>query len=179
MLNREIDMRKYLLATTALLMIGTPAVAKDHSGYIGGDIGAVWPNSQDITASTTFTNTAVPIIDRTGFGSLKYKTGIDADLIGGYDFGMFRLEGELGYKHSKVQRENFNEDFITLLNARAGTAFTTSDAFDIDKTTNAWSAMINGWLDAGGETGIGGGVGAGFGYAGVHQFGSSAGKFAW
>src|SRR5437763_9982924 len=80
MLNREIDMRKYLLATTALLMIGAPAVAKDHSGYVGGDIGAVWPSSQDITASTTFTNTAVPIIDRTGFGSLKYKTGIDADL---------------------------------------------------------------------------------------------------
>ena len=28
-------MRKYLLATTALLMFATPAVAKDHSGYVG------------------------------------------------------------------------------------------------------------------------------------------------
>ena len=33
----------------------------------------------------------------------KLKTGYDVDVIGGYDFGMFRLEGELGYKHVKIK----------------------------------------------------------------------------
>ena len=34
---------------------------------------------------------------------VKNKTGYDVDLIGGYDFGMFRLEGELGYKRAKLK----------------------------------------------------------------------------
>jgi opacity protein-like surface antigen len=173
-------MRKYLFATTAaLLTVSAPAVAKDNSGYVGGDIGVVWPKSQDIEASAIFTNTTVPLIENTNFGSLDYKAGIDADLIGGYDFGMFRLEGEIGYKHAKLKSSDFRDDFITIVNTRAGTTFVSDDVFDVDRTTNAWSAMINGWLDAGGETGIGGGIGVGIGYAGVHQFGNSSGKLAW
>ena len=39
--------------------------------------------------------------------------------------------------------------------------------------------MINGLLDMGGETGLGGYIGAGAGYAGVHFADESRGKFAW
>jgi hypothetical protein len=39
--------------------------------------------------------------------------------------------------------------------------------------------MVNGLLDFGGNTGVGGYVGAGAGYADVRQFGDSSGKFAW
>ena len=52
-------MRNYLLATAALLAITTPAVAKDHSGYIGVDIGAVWPKGQDLFATGTFSGPVV------------------------------------------------------------------------------------------------------------------------
>src|SRR3546814_2100133 len=31
---------------------------------------------------------------------LKYDTGYDIDAIGGYDFGNFRLEGEVAHKHA-------------------------------------------------------------------------------
>ena len=41
--GEESNMRKYLLATTALLMFATPAVAKDHSGYVGLEGGFLWP----------------------------------------------------------------------------------------------------------------------------------------
>src|SRR5215207_1595023 len=108
--QQEIAMRNYLLATTALLMISAPAVAKDQSGYVGGDIGIVWPNSQDLHATANFTTLTVPAVEESDFGSLKYKSGIDVDLIGGYDFGMFRLEGELGYKPGKVKRGEFSEE---------------------------------------------------------------------
>ena len=30
------------------------------------------------------------------------STGFDVDVIGGYDFGMFRVEGELGYKRACI-----------------------------------------------------------------------------
>src|SRR3954452_21041855 len=111
MRNRRFEMRNYLLATAALLAISTPAVAKDHSGYIGVDIGATWPKSQALFATGTFsgpvvcnalppaTCTAPTNIPSTFFSSLDYNAGLDIDAIGGYDFGMFRLEGELGYRH--------------------------------------------------------------------------------
>src|SRR5438046_1677297 len=57
--NRRFEMRNYLLATAALLAITTPAVAKDHSGYIGVDIGAVWPKGQDLFATGTFSGPVV------------------------------------------------------------------------------------------------------------------------
>ena len=37
-----------------------------------------------------------------GLYSTKYGTGWDVDLIAGYDFGMIRLEAELGYKHAGI-----------------------------------------------------------------------------
>src|SRR3954469_3443399 len=183
-------MRKYLLVTVAIASLAaTPAAAKDGSGYFGGDIGAVWANSQDINGTVTFSgpvvcNPAVPPIPCTTPGTfsannvakIKYKAGIDADLIGGYDFGMWRLEGELGYKHGKVKHHDFDSGFLGDINTDAGTALTD---FNIDNTTNVWSGMINGWLDFGGNGGFGGGLGVGGGYASVHQFGKSDGKFAW
>ena len=31
-----------------------------------------------------------------------YRTGFDVDAIAGYDFGVIRLEGEVGYKHAGI-----------------------------------------------------------------------------
>src|SRR6185369_2427373 len=69
--------------------------------------------------------------------------------------------------------------FINAVNSAAGTAFTTSTDFDLNETSHLWDIMLNGWLDFGGQDGIGGGVGAGIGYAGVESFGHNDSKFAW
>src|SRR6476659_5367316 len=111
-------MRKYLFATAACVLIATPAIAKDNSGYVGIDVGAVWPKSQDVFGAVDFTNTAVADLPNQDVGTIKYKTGIDADLIGGYDFGMFRIEGELGYKHGKVKHHEFDYAFLSAISGR-------------------------------------------------------------
>ena len=85
-------------------------------------------------------------------------------LIAGYDFGMFRLEGELGYKRAKAKSVHLDDAFVTAFNAGAGTALT-SDDFDL----GGHASVLSGWsmrlLDLGGNGGIGGYVGGGAGYA--------------
>jgi hypothetical protein len=100
--QREKIMRKLLLSAVALtsIAVASPAVAKDNSFYVGADIGALWANSQKILGAVDFTNPAVTDIDFGRVGRIKYKTGFDVDLVGGYDFGMFRAEAELGNKHA-------------------------------------------------------------------------------
>ena len=51
--------------------------------------------------------------------------------------------------------------------------------FNFDDSMHAWSLMLNGLLDFGGQDGVGGYVGGGAGYANVHAFDQSKGKFAW
>src|SRR4051812_23837493 len=112
-------MRKYLLATSAVLMFATPAAAKDNSWYAGLDAGILFPKSPDnigVLADYTTTNATVPPGGVLPIGipagpadaafadpfHFSTNTGIDVDLIAGYDFGWFRIEGEVGYKHSHL-----------------------------------------------------------------------------
>jgi opacity protein-like surface antigen len=172
-------MRRLLLATAAMLVVATPAAAKDNSPYVGIDAGAIFPKKQSIQGNIDFTDPTVTDFTTANIGNVKYKTGYDVDLVGGYDFGMFRLEGELGYKHAKTKSLNVNSAFVDAVNAGAGTAFTGSNSFDLDDKTRVFSAMANALLDVGGNGGIGAYAGAGAGYANVKQFGDSSGKFAW
>ncbi|GAA3906543.1 hypothetical protein GCM10022276_26310 [Sphingomonas limnosediminicola] len=172
-------MRKLFLAAAATVAIAAPAAARDGSGYVGIEGGVLKPQSQDIFGSVDFTNPLTADIARSRVASSRYKLGYDVDLIGGYDFGMFRLEGELGYKRAKIKSVNVDNSFVTALNAGAGTAFTPGTDFGFDSHTSVLSGMVNALLDLGGNGGIGGYVGGGAGYASVKQFGSSNGKFAW
>jgi opacity protein-like surface antigen len=148
---------------------------------VGIEGGVLFPKSQNVSGTIDFTTVTGGPTDfaTTNIGRVKYKTGYDVDLIGGYDFGMFRLEGELGYKRARAKSFSVNDSFIGALNAGAGTTFTGDENFGINDSTRVWSGMINGLVDFGGQTGIGGYLGAGAGYANVKQFGSSSGKFAW
>jgi opacity protein-like surface antigen len=80
-------------------------------------------------------------------GEMRFDTGMGLGATLGYDFGMFRLEGEFGYRRNDV-----DGTFI------AGVA----SLGEIGKV-NAWSFMLNGFLDI--ETGtiltpyLGGGIG--------------------
>src|SRR5438046_89529 len=109
-------MRKLLLAAAATFAIAAPASAKDGQPYVGLEGGILFPKSQDVFGTVDFTNTATTDIGRSDVASVKYKKGYDVDMIGGYDFGMFRLEGELGYKHAKAKSVSLSSDFVTALN---------------------------------------------------------------
>lgn len=175
-------MRRYLLAAVAAAVVATPAMARDKSGYVGIEGGVLFPKKQTINGTIDFTTNATPgALDfaREPVANVRYKTGYDVDMIAGYDFGMFRLEGELGYKRAAAKSLSVNQNFVDALNAGAGTSLTTGTNFGLDGHTKVFSAMVNALADFGGETGVGGYVGAGAGYANVKQFGSSDGKLAW
>src|ERR1700760_4589490 len=81
------------LASTAL---AGPAFAKDKTWYVGVEGGAMLVENSGYDLNAT--RKAVTV---------KQNTGYDVDGIVGYDFGMFRVEGEVGYKKSEVKGFNF------------------------------------------------------------------------
>ncbi len=79
-------MRKLAIATAfASTMLATPAVARDGAWYAGieGGLMIVEDTELDYLDPTVSVDEGV-IVD--------HKIGYDVDVIGGYDFGMFRLE---------------------------------------------------------------------------------------
>src|SRR3954468_15765026 len=82
------------LASTAL---GKPALARDHSPYVGLEGGVMWVEDADVDYDDGVLSLANAI-------TVRHNIGYDVDLIAGYDFGMLRLEGELAYKHAGVNQ---------------------------------------------------------------------------
>src|SRR5690606_31038101 len=76
------------LASVATLA-ANPALARDDAAYVGIEAGVLWPDEVDIDLD----GAAAPINT-----TIDNDMGWDADIVAGYDFGMFRLEAEGGYK---------------------------------------------------------------------------------
>ena len=179
-------MRKYLLAATAAAaVVATPALARDGSVYGGIEGGIMFPRDQNAdvfidytTTQTIVTNPMVVGQSDTTFNNafgINYKRDIDADVILGYDFGMFRLEGELGYKRAGLKDFGVNNAFIASLNSALnrpsgvgdpgapGLAALSNANFDVGGSVKVYSAMVNGLFDFGNQDGLsfyaGGGVG--------------------
>ena len=85
-------MRKYLLAAAAAAAIASPAAARDGSPYVGVDAGALFPRDHNFSVSAATDGTTV--VDYSRGLRLNYHMGYDADIVGGYDLGMFRIEGD-------------------------------------------------------------------------------------
>ena len=154
---------------------------QDGSGYVGIEGGVLFPQKPGRRRHVDFTDSAsVTDFASTDVARVKYKTGYDVDLIGGYDFGMFRLEGELGYKRAKAKSRPARRCLRHRLQHRCR-----HDLLDRRRLRprrprpacfRAWSTAL---LDFGGNGGVGGYVGGGVGYASVKQFGDSDSGFAW
>ena len=142
-------MRKYLLAAAAAAAIASPAAARDGSIYVGADFGAMMPedNNFDFESATTSVDRAF---------NLDYDVGYDIDINGGYDFGMFRAEAELGYKRSSANEVTFDTSVASPIGP-----------YDADGKGSVLSLMVNGLLDFDGGDGWGGFVGGGVGVAKV------------
>ena len=136
-------MKSFLLAAAAAIAIASPAAAQDSGGYAGIEAGVLFPQSSKIdirTDDTTIKNVF----------KLDYDTGYDVDVVGGYDFGSFRLEGEVAYKHAGL------DELHELINP---------DEFEVGGHATVWSAMINGLADFNvGGAGLYAGAGLGRGW---------------
>lgn len=142
-----------LLASTAAL-VAVPTQARDGQVYVGGEVGLSSGEQVDIDLADTTPQTNAAFVET--------NTGIDADIVFGYDFGAFRLEAEGGYKNAGI-------DDVTLLDQGfAGTGVTTPTSFTADDADlRILSGMVNGLFEFGSEEGIQFFVGGGAGYANV------------
>lgn len=147
-------MRKLMIAAALTsTAVAAPAVARDGSGYVGLDAGLVRAASLNLR----FTNSAITVPNGE---RLKHKWGYDFDGVAGYDFGMFRLEGELGYKHSPTKS-------VALAPPALAAVFQPPVAFDLGANGhgNILSGMVNALLDFGPGDGVNASIGAGIGGA--------------
>lgn len=135
-------MKRILLCAAGLAAIATPAAARDNSAYFGLEVGGLQVKDTDIE------------LDGTDFAIIDHKLGVDGDMIAGYDFGLFRLEAELGYKRSHHEDYELFDDGDLI-------------EVDADGRTSAYSLMLNGMVDVGQERDIAFFAGAGAGYAQV------------
>jgi opacity protein-like surface antigen len=169
-------MKYAYLAAVAAAALAAPALAQTSGPYVGIEGGVLFPKDSHADATVNYIDPAVPDATYNDAFDVNRKTGMDIDAIAGYDFGMFRLEGELGYKRAKSQAE-VNPAFVSAYNAATGVTLTDSN-FDLSDHTTVLSGMVNGLVNAdlGGVNLYGGG---GVGYAHVKQFGDSDNAFAW
>jgi opacity protein-like surface antigen len=144
-------MRSIMIAAAlASAAFATPALARDGSAYVGIDAGVESPSSLRLR----MTNPRVSINNAL---QIKHKLGYDVDAVFGYDFGLIRLEGELGYKHADLKHAVMDQAAALQYGPIPG------GCCDATGTDSVLSGMINGLLDFGPRDGasasIGGGVG--------------------
>src|SRR4028119_1455795 len=112
-------MRKYLLAAVAVAAIASPAAARDGAGYIGLEGGLLRVQDMDVNAEFLFTDPDETDFLEDDVADLEFNTGLDLDVIAGFDVGGFRLEGELGYKRANADDVEFDQDFLDAVGADA------------------------------------------------------------
>jgi opacity protein-like surface antigen len=137
----------------------------------------MFPNRTHVDATVDYVDPATPDTTFNNVFNVKSKTGFDVDAIAGYDLGMFRVEGELGYKRAKQDSLHLNPDFVTAYEDATGVTLTDTD-FDLNNHLTVLSGMVNGLVDvdAGGVRLYGG---AGAGMAKVKLLGDHDSGFAW
>ena len=96
-------MKYAYLAAVAAAALAAPALAQTSGPYVGLEGGVLFPKDSHADATVNYIDPAIPDATYTDAFDINRKTGMDIDAIAGYDFGMFRLEGELGYKRAKSQ----------------------------------------------------------------------------
>ena len=193
-------MRKFLLTATAAVAFASPAAARDGQPYFGIEGGILLPKDQDADIDVDFTTTQTPAAPAAPAGpgdtsfnnalGMDYRRGIDLDAIVGYDFGAFRLEGELGFKRAKLDDFEVDGEFVDALNVALnrpsvapdpgapGLAPLVATDFTLDGRVRVVSGMVNGLLDFGDEDGLSFYAGAGLGRARVRFAGIRDGAWA-
>ncbi|MCZ8136515.1 MAG: OmpA family protein [Porphyrobacter sp.] len=140
-----------VLLAGAAMGIAMPAQARDGQFYIGVNGGVSLEDQVDVDLANTDPQTNGAFADT--------NSGIDADVVVGYDFGALRLEAEGGYKRNGY-------DGLTVVNSGilpGGLTVPPGTVVQNEEDLSIWSGMLNGLLEVGKDGGVqffaGGGVG--------------------
>lgn len=105
-----------------LLMLPVVSLSAVPGPYVSGQLGATFLNDSNYSETVDY-------------GTLQYKPGFAVGMAGGYSFGMFRVEGEIGYQKN---------DTDTRSNCSGGTCIRRSSS---SSDITALSFLINGYFD--------------------------------
>lgn len=123
-------MKNLILSAALLIALAVPALGASApirtGGYMSGYIGASVPVDADVTTEAFSSGNLYN--DR-----VEYDPGVNIGLTGGYNFGYFRLEGELGYKSSEVAEITDKSDGYRYRNP--------------DGDISVYAMMFNGFVD--------------------------------
>ena len=158
-------MRIIMLAAFAAATIAGPATARDGAGYVGLEGGILFPQHSriDATGILTVPPAAPTTIALPGALDARYKKGVDIDAIAGFDLGLVRLEGEVGYKRTRPKSLTGSADYLDLT-GQTNADLNNGTIFD---RVSVLSGMINALVDFSVAPGVGLYAGAGAGRARV------------
>ena len=144
-----------MLLAGAAAILAVPAQARDGQFYIGVNGGVSFEDQVDVDLANTDPQTNGAFADT--------KTGLDADVVVGYDFGAFRLEAEGGYKRNAY-------DGLTVVNSAILPGDLTVPPGTVvqnEEDLSIWSGMLNGLVELGKDGGFQVFAGGGVGFANV------------
>ena len=145
-------MKRCLIAVAVLVTLAVPVIcAADPprpGPYVSGFIGVTVPSNSDVRTDDFINGTTFN--DR-----VEYDPGINIGGTGGFDFGFFRIEGEMSYKHAEIK---------SITDQDTGTRFVHPDG-----SLGALAFMFNGFFDLHNETPVTPYFGGGIGFAALHQ----------
>lgn len=143
-------MKKYLIVLATLVTFSIPSLSSAAAGrpgpYFSAFLGTSIARDQTVSGTDSFVNASFD--DRVSFDPGIYVGGT-----GGYDFGFLRLEGELSYRNSKL-------DKVTASN---GTRFS-----NVDGDLGAFATMLNVFFDLHNSSPVTPYLGGGIGFASLH-----------
>jgi len=144
-------MKKRLIVFFALAILAIPAISSAMpprpGPYVSGFLGVSLPVDTDVT-STRF----API--RTFNDRIEFDSSINFGGAGGFDFGFFRIEGELSYKNGEMSSITEKISQIRFAN--------------VDGRVGAYAMMFNTFLDLHNPSYITPYIGGGIGFATLH-----------
>lgn len=149
-------MKKFIFALVSATALASPALAADGAPYVGIEGGLIKPRPSDVDRRFSGGQYS-------DFLDVRHKVGYDLDGVAGYDFGFFRVEGELGYKH--IRHKSVEID--TNAGGPLPSGVVAGNSYSDRGRTNVKSAMINALLDFGVAPGTSLYAGGGAGYARV------------
>jgi len=144
-------MKKRLIAFLALAILAVPAIGSAMpprpGPYVSGFLGVSLPIDMDVT-STQF----APV--RTFNDRVEFDSSINFGGTGGFDFGFFRLEGELSYRNGEMSSITEKVSQIRFAN--------------VNGRVEASAVMFNAFFDLHNPSYITPYIGGGIGFASLH-----------
>lgn len=197
-------MNRVLSAAAGFLAVATATAAQAGTPYAGIEGGLLIGRDNDVDEFADFTTSQSPASPAGPGGPadqefddtfiVAYKKGYDFDVVGGYDFGILRLELELGQRQAGLRQLVPDETagaFLETINGELnrpsaapdpgapGQAALTTRNFDLSGNMRVRSAMIDGLLDLPVTDRITLYGGGGYGRSWVRALGDTDSAMAW